>query len=461
MPKPKSKKLPFIDKKNAVTFQLIHRSQQDPLAADDDAPQRLLQPLGGAEEVAKRKEEERKWGVFFEDEYNYLKHLKDRKVVEHDWEAADRFIVSCSQPAQPNNAAKPKIQLPSTVFASHEEEEVGLLNKAAPTGLDLSLDPDVVAAMDEDFDYEDPDNVLEDDFIQMAMEGLGEQGDEDDEDDEGDDDFDSDFGGGPSDDEDDDEVPSLKSWTEEETGTKFTSYSMSSSVMKRNAGLTLLDDQFEKFMDQYGEQEEGALEGEEIEGAIGEEGERMQQLIAQNREEKVRERQKLDKVKEIARLAVREEEDEGIETVMVDEPRGEKWDCESILSTYSTLYNHPKLISEPRKADKIRIDPKTGIPKDVLGKGLTAAALKRLDIETGVDIEDDLATVRSHISELSVRNKHETMDEKKARKAAVKDFRRARREERKANTEAFKEEKRKQEKNVINKLKNVQGRKLV
>ena len=87
--------------------------------------------------------------------------------------------------------------------------------------------------------------------------------------------------------------------------------------------------------------------------------------------------------------------------------------------------------------------------------------MKRLDIETGVDMEDDLATVRSHISELSVRNKHETMDEKKARKAAVKEFRRARREERKANTEAFKEEKRKQEKNVINKLKNVQGRKLV
>lgn len=25
----------------------------------------------------------------------------------------------------------------------------------------------------------------------------------------------------------------------------------------------------------------------------------------------------------------------------------EKWDCESILSTYSNIYNHPKLITEP------------------------------------------------------------------------------------------------------------------
>ena len=27
-----------------------------------------------------------------------------------------------------------------------------------------------------------------------------------------------------------------------------------------------------------------------------------------------------------------------------------KWDCESILSTYSNIYNHPQLISEPRSS---------------------------------------------------------------------------------------------------------------
>lgn len=36
-----------------------------------------------------------------------------------------------------------------------------------------------------------------------------------------------------------------------------------------------------------------------------------------------------------------------------------KWDCESILSTYSNIYNHPKLISEPSK--KIQ-----GIPLTIL-----------------------------------------------------------------------------------------------
>merc|ERR1719369_2068814 len=110
----------------------------------------------------------------------------------------------------------------------------------------------------------------------------------------------------------------------------------------------------------------------------------MMQLIEQNREQKMMERQQMDRAREVAKRVVEDE--------------GEKGDCESILSTYSTLYNHPKLISEPKKLDKIRICPKTGIPKEVLGKGLTAAALKRLDIDTGVVREDDLATVRSHIS---------------------------------------------------------------
>lgn len=38
---PKTKKR-FIDKKNAVTFHLVHRSQQDPLVADETAPQHVL-----------------------------------------------------------------------------------------------------------------------------------------------------------------------------------------------------------------------------------------------------------------------------------------------------------------------------------------------------------------------------------------------------------------------------------
>lgn len=42
-------------------------------------------------------------------------------------------------------------------------------------------------------------------------------------------------------------------------------------------------------------------------------------------------------------------ENEELEKLVVDTREKEKWDCESILSTYSNIYNHPKLIPEPSK----------------------------------------------------------------------------------------------------------------
>ena len=39
------------------------------------------------------------------------------------------------------------------------------------TGPQLDWDPDIVAGLDEDFDFDDPENQLEDDFVAQAMEG--------------------------------------------------------------------------------------------------------------------------------------------------------------------------------------------------------------------------------------------------------------------------------------------------
>ena len=100
MPKPANKKKKFIDKKreDTVTFSLIHRSQKDPLAADDEAPQRVLLPIGesttttkpAADVLAKVKEEEREHGVFYEDDYNYMQHMKDLSKPEYDYSEVDR-----------------------------------------------------------------------------------------------------------------------------------------------------------------------------------------------------------------------------------------------------------------------------------------------------------------------------------------------------------------------------------
>ena len=78
-----------------------------------------------------------------------------------------------------------------------------------------------------------------------------------------------------------------------------------------------------------------------------------------------------------------------------EKPTKDRFDCQSILSTYSTLYNHPRLIKEQssrkKKIDPIQISGKTGMPKDVLGRGpgLTEGALKRLDRQNNQDDSDD------------------------------------------------------------------------
>lgn len=102
----------------------------------------------------------------------------------------------------------------------------------------MDYDPDIVAAMDEDFDYNDPDNQLEDNIMELLnAEGSDDECDEED--------VRSDFGYS---DEERDEVGSLNDdmFMDEETKSRFTEYSLSSSVIRRNDQLTLLDDRFEQ-----------------------------------------------------------------------------------------------------------------------------------------------------------------------------------------------------------------------
>ena len=113
------------------------------------------------------------------------------------------------------------------------------------------------------------------------------------------------------------------------------------------------------------------------------------------------------------------------------------------------------------KFQPIVFSGKHRLPKDAFARGLTASALKELDMENDVERDDDAFTIGSRVSQLSIRNKHETLEEKRARKQAFKDFKKERRIEKKANTLAFKEEKARQEKNDMNNRRNVQGRKIV
>ncbi|KPJ08097.1 Protein LTV1-like [Papilio machaon] len=462
---PKTKKK-FIDRKKAVTFNLVHRSQRDPLIADETAPQRVLVPVNAVVPPKKdkdpdltleqRKEEQRKYGIYFDDDYNYLQHLKDTKEVTMVLQPKSSHKKKDKKETDTENKEDTKeisetLKLPSSVFASEVEEDVGMLNKAASQGLCLDLDPEVVAALDDDFDFEDPDNQLEDNFIEMAMgEGPGFESRHDEE------------RGRPK-------MPSWVDRDKDDTKSRFSQYSMSSSVIRRNEGLSLLDNRFEKMFAEYDDTELGALDLEDIDGFMPHSHDML--LRAAEEFEESQRRYKLDKEKEIARLQrlqeIEEESEEEMVTVEV-EPK-ERWDCETILSTYSNLYNHPKLIEEPKKPKKIAINTKTGIPKDTLGKDnkLTLKTLAKFNAqqEHGDQSSDDdgdtqAETVLSTLSVLSIRPKDESPEEKKERKRLLKEYRKERRIEKKANKEAFKEEKKRQEKIMLNNRNNVQGNKI-
>jgi len=531
MPKPANKKKKFIDKKReeTVTFSLIHRSQKDPLAADDEAPQRLLLPISettgsrSKEELEKIKEEEREHGVFYEDDYNYMQHMKDLTKPEYDFSEVDRFLLSkdsrqnapAKQVASSSGVSR-KLQEAGLELAdptgNDDEAEVGLLNLAAPrTGPLFDWDPDIVETLDDAFDghevvftakdLEGMEDDEEDEMDELFKEALAEKEDDDDNDDEYEDisedeedgeerDFDSDFGGRSSD-EEDDEVPDLldarghRLFMEEETKSRFTEYSMSSSVIRRNAQLTILDDKFEEFYAGYDDMNVGGLEADDIEGSRNvtsldkgtahKEGEDsgnyvMKHVLDEFEKNRESDRQQLEERERRVMAASMQENgdetknpDKEILEMFEDKPAKDRFDCQSILSTYSTLYNHPRLIKEQSSRKKKKIDPiqisgKTGMPKDVLGRGpgLTEGALKRLDRQNNQDDSDggdsdgdgkfETQTLASRMSALSFRNRHETAEERRARKAGMKEVKRERRMEKKANRAAFKDEEKRQEK---------------
>lgn len=469
----------FIDKKKAVTFRLVNRSQQDPLFVDETAPQHVLVPVsapGRSEDLRapsrastsagkvdpdKRKQEQAKFGVYFDDDYDYLQHLREPGRNEVYWEPV--------QPAKTAGAEKVSIKLPSSVFASEVEEEEGLMKKKAQQrpGPRPDWDPDVVAALDEDFDHEDPENQLEDNFMELAMGGDGGDDDFFDEDEEEEDEY-SDVDSneaGMSDGEERDGLGPL-AFDREETKSRFTEYSMSSSVIRRNEQLSLLDDRFEKFYEQYDDPELGALDCEDIEGHVDINDDVLLQYAEEYRKERdekydVAYDKQWDKERILKLQEVSSDEEEMVELEVEDETQ-KKWDCESILSTYSNIYNHPKLIEEPRKpaksAPKISINPKTGLPMNTLGADgskLTVKSLAKLGQDqspsnpTGPKSLCD-GSVISTLSVLSIRPKDETPEEKRERKKLLKEYRAERRIERKANTLAFKEEKKQQERSQQN-----------
>ncbi|XP_037092346.1 protein LTV1 homolog [Pollicipes pollicipes] len=430
----------FIDKNKSVSFHLLHRSQRDPLAADESAPQRVLAEVEDTKGDAalSRRELNAKYGIYFDDDYNYLQHMKDAKKQDVVWvesvaAAKKRGKRPHASPQDELSEAGPSLQLPSSLFASNVEEKVGLLNKAAPDHSPPDeIESELNEIMGDDYAH-DPQNELEDNFFELAG-GLATDSESDDEIEVEMDDEDGDF---DSDQFDEEAVHDLKPFRHE-SKSQFTEYSTTSQGVLSTVEMEALNERFDNFMGQYEDLEVGGLESEEIAGALDPNSDRLLQLAAEF--EKAKEKPTIEK--EVAVRETKEDRDDEdlVFLTVYENLKEDRMDCESILSTYSNKRNLPHLIDGPSSMQKIKIDKK-GIVKDDKPK-LTKKALAQLNKKEREESGDDSdgsessfgnETLASRISMLSVRPEGETSGERKARKHELKALRRERIQEKKAN----------------------------
>jgi len=112
---------------------------------------------------------------------------------------------------------------------------------------------------------------------------------------------------------------------------------------------------------------------------------------------------------------------------IIEYPSDEDWDCSTVVTNRSTLFNNPTRIPRAR----IRVSKKTGIPLDGID-GSSVKAQRRMLEPIGEVVE--LPPVDT------TRPKGESTEQRRVRKAAVKEAQRILRQMKKQGEEVIKEE---------------------
>lgn len=357
----------WIDRKTAETYHVVHRSQEDPLVNDPNAPQQVLVKVENLNSKALKIERREKWrkpiytgdqlaqeadqfakqgrrdnegeaalyGIYYDDsKYDYMQHLKPmgthssavfiaRKDMEKSKHKAKGELLLNADYAANNRVKLPADVLPSEEIVKRTYQDQQNIPDAI-AGFQPDMDPalrEVLEAL-EDEEYVDDDEDL---FSQLVASGkdveeAGEHLKSEWDDFEYDEDAADRYLSGGSDDtitggesrtvdvrrtivqakegeaewetafrqfkidqqetrssgydsdesEFGDKVPSLadtsvtRKWRKKKIGTKtdLTGFSMSSSALFRNEGLSLLDDRFDRIEEAYNEDNEDDEEEE-------------------------------------------------------------------------------------------------------------------------------------------------------------------------------------------------------
>ncbi|BFZ59340.1 Protein ltv1 [Saitoella coloradoensis] len=323
----------FINKKTAQTFQLVHRSQRDPLIHDEDASAMVFKPLDApnvkkgaaavktkddleaelgeeASHVRGNEGEAANYGILYDDtEYDYMQHVREvGNSIDAIWvEAPGAQQKKKKAKATGMGMALKEDILPAEVLPSTEEIPRNYQNfqgvQDEIAGFQPDMDPrlrEVLEALEDEAYVEEDEHV----FAELAASGERQADAYDDDEDFWDDDEEEEEDGYATDDTTKASAqPARSDWENEFSKFKqarrgapgsdddvdsdygsvmaglnklklnknrrgpgsvvSSNYSMSSSAMFRNEGLTLLDDRFDKieqeYMDDIDEEEEDEL----------------------------------------------------------------------------------------------------------------------------------------------------------------------------------------------------------
>lgn len=210
-----------------------------------------------------------------------------------------------------------------------------------------------------------------------------------------------------------------------------------------------VEERFEAMVDQFDDENIGELDDEEIDAEGGVEINRYAYLYDNFIEKNKRDWGKYDqKVKDhivsYIENYIEPTEDETLIEIdrLTYRPERDKWDCQSIISTYSNTENHPRRISiKTNKKKKINLSSQ-GIP-------LKPVAEEVHEGNDGVFIEYNEEGDSSEEDQKAVdfvpiihmkRNRDETKEEKKRRKQLVKQQRKLARKRKKEMKRAFSKE---------------------
>ncbi|KAF8841929.1 LTV-domain-containing protein [Paxillus ammoniavirescens] len=553
----------------AKHFQLVHRSQRDPLIHDPDASQHVLKAFvrGNDKKGKTRAEleailapediqhdvranvgEAALYGVYFDDtNYDYMQHLR---AVGTEVAGVETILIEAPTTSHNKSKSKgkgkvksddpvsvkdiPAEALPSKIEMARNFESQGAVPSSI-AGFQPDMDPhlrQVLEALEDDAFVND--DTGDDFFAELVGEGervedeevdfefheygppeesVGENEITEEGENEVDDSWEARFLKFKKEQQDAPRPPNSDSDVHSEGGDtvgnlpklpvlggkrrrKGTSdasgYSMSSASMYRTEALLTLDDRFERLMEkEYGSCGEETLDDEALETASTgsslssssspdlitsrEDFATMVDDFVDNYELLGRKLKpvlpgdsgahKLETLRramgqdERVRVVATEEDEELSDADFFRgydaKEKEDRWDCETILTTYSNLENHPRIIRArtSKPVPRIKLDPRTGLPSaktDEMGdKG-------HQKLDTLGEAEQLKRVVKCTIT----RHRDESKEDKKVRKEAVKAERQARRADKKATKEQFNAEIQHQAQGLSNKAKSSRMRKL-